>query len=196
MREDSDEGHTVTTTLHPLAEEYLSRLERAARDLPPEDRHELLTEIRGHLHAGLPDDPGDAEVRNLLQELGPPEDIVAAARPDAEGPRRHLQQPVAAGPPSTSPWGALEIIAVLCLTAGTFVAPVIGPVVGIVLVWASVQWTRREKWVATVLTFLFVIVIALGLAAFVSTGSSSVEQGPDTGPIPGPVVSEQGVVVP
>jgi len=35
-----------TTRLHPLAEEYLGRLESVAHALPRQDREELLTELR------------------------------------------------------------------------------------------------------------------------------------------------------
>lgn len=161
----------MTTTMHPLAEEYLSRLERAAQALPPPDRDELLTEIRNHLHAGLPGAPSDADVRNLLQELGRPEDIVAAA---GVVPRDDPPDP---GPPSL--WGVVEIIAVLGLTVGTFVVPLVGPLVGIVLVWMSAQWTRREKVVATVLSILPVLILVLGGAVlFIGSSGSSVEVGP------------------
>lgn len=180
----------MTTTMHPLAEEYLHRLGTAAQGLPPQERDELLAEIRAHLQAGLPDTPGDADVRNLLDSLGRPEDIVAAARSESGGPPVADQpawQPSPAGSPTTtSPWGTLEILAVLGLTVGTFLLPVVGPAVGIVLVWVSQRWTRGEKTVATVLTVLPVLVITLGLAMVVVTGSSSDQQGP----VPGPVVSE------
>jgi hypothetical protein len=69
------------------------------------------------------------------------------------------------------PWGPLEIIAVLALTLGTFVVPIIGPIVGLVLVWASTRWTHREKKVATLLTVLPVIVLAIGAIGLVSVRS-------------------------
>ena len=39
----------TTTTLPPLAADYLDRLERAARKLPRTERRELVEEIRAHL---------------------------------------------------------------------------------------------------------------------------------------------------
>src|SRR5581483_12463668 len=39
----------TTTTLHPLAADYLDRLERAARRLPRGERRELVEEISAHL---------------------------------------------------------------------------------------------------------------------------------------------------
>jgi uncharacterized membrane protein len=175
--------------MHPLAEEYLHQLGTAAQGLPPQERDELLAEIRAHLQAGLPDAPGDADVRNLLDSLGRPEDIVAAARSESGGApvadQPDWRPPPTVSPPPASPWGTLEILAVLGLTVGTFLLPVVGPAVGIVLAWVSERWTRREKPVATVLTVLPVIVLSLGLAMVVTTGSSS-----DPDPVPAPVVSE------
>ena len=40
---------TTTTTLHPLAADYLKRLERAARRLLRGERRELVEEITAHL---------------------------------------------------------------------------------------------------------------------------------------------------
>jgi hypothetical protein len=56
------------------------------------------------------------------------------------GPRRHIQD---------SPWGSVELAAVLLLAAGPFLLPVIGPIIGLVLVWSSQSWTTQEKGVAT-----------------------------------------------
>ncbi len=171
----------MNTTLPPLAEDYLARLDRAAQGLPAPDRDELLAELRSHLQAGLAPDATDADVLNLLHELGSPEDIVAAAQPEHSTPLTSASQPA-------SPWGALEVIAVLALTVGTFVLPVVGPLVGIVLVWGSTRWTRREKGIATVLTALPVVALVLGAATFIAVGGSS-EPGQ---PVPGPVISTEG----
>ena len=145
-----------TTRLHSLAEQYLGQLQDAARVLPDEDREELLAEVRGHLEAGLPDDPSDAQVRNLIQDLGSPADIVASAGPESGQVR-------ATAPPA-GPWGAVEILAVLGLTVGTFLLPIVGPIIGMCLAWTSPRWTRREKTIATVLAFLPLLALVLGLA--------------------------------
>jgi uncharacterized membrane protein len=176
----------MNTTLHPLAEDYLRRLDRAAWSLPGPDRIELLAEIRAHLEAGLSPGSTDADVRNLLDELGAPEDIVAAAQVSPDGvqaPGIPRPGPVAA----ESPWGAMEVLAVLGLTVGTFVLPIIGPVVGLVLAWASERWTSREKWVATALTVLPVIVLTIGALGLVSVRSDGSNQ-----PVP---VEERAPVV-
>jgi hypothetical protein len=56
----------MNTTLHPLAADYLRRLEQVSWPLPAPERAELLAEIRGHLEAGLTPASTDADVRNLL----------------------------------------------------------------------------------------------------------------------------------
>ena len=166
----------MNITLPPLAEDYLARLDRVAHTLPPQDRDELLAELRSHLQTGLAPGATDADVLNFLAELGTPEDIVAAAQPERSTPL------------PASHWGALEVIAVLALTVGTFVLPVVGPLVGIVLVWGSARWTRHEKWIATALTALPVVVLALGAAMLIAVGGDS---GPGS-PVPAPVISTEG----
>jgi uncharacterized membrane protein len=173
----------MNTTLHPRAEDYLRRLEQVSWPLPGPERAELLAEIRGHLEAGLAPGSTDADVRNLLDELGAPEDIVAAAQAAPDG-APVTGMPTPAPPVAASPWGALEIIAVLALTVGTFVVPIVGPIIGIVLVWMSTRWSGREKTIATVLTFLPVLVLSLGLVATVAVSSNGTGQ-------PDPVVTEQ-----
>ena len=162
-----------TTRLHPMAEDYLDRLEAAARVLPDQDRDELVSELRAHLTAGLSEAASDADVRNMLDELGPPADIVAAATPEGEPgtPLPHPSGTGASGPPP-SPWGTLEILAVLSLILGTFVVPIVAPIVGLLLAWTSARWTRHEKLVASVVTLLPLAILALGAAIFTASGPS------------------------
>jgi hypothetical protein len=65
----------------PLVDDYLRRLDAAAWALPTHRRDELVSEIRDHLREGLSQSPTSDEVtvRNLLERLGPPEEIVSAA---------------------------------------------------------------------------------------------------------------------
>ena len=122
-------------------QDYLRLLERAAADLPGDRRQDLLMGIREHIAAaraaGVASD--EAEVRTLLDRLGEPCDIVAAACEDDRvtgggGPRRSGT--------------TLELAAVLMLTAGSFV-PVVGWLVGVVLLWTSRLWRLREKVLGT-----------------------------------------------
>jgi uncharacterized membrane protein len=65
----------------PLVDDYLRRLDAAASALPAHQRDELVSQIRDHLQEALRQTPpGDtAAVRNVLERLGPPEEIAAAA---------------------------------------------------------------------------------------------------------------------
>lgn len=117
----------MTTTAHPLADDYLRRLERAARRLPRADRDEVLAQIRSHIDDGLPPDATEGQVRNLLAELGSPEDIVDAAGPDRTPARR----------------GIREIAALVLLVTGF--PPVLGWLAGLALLLWSPLWSGRQK---------------------------------------------------
>ena len=69
----------------PQVDDYLRRLDAAASALPAHRRDELISEIRDHLQEGLRQAPAGDEtaVRNLLERLGPPEEIAAAAADSA-----------------------------------------------------------------------------------------------------------------
>jgi uncharacterized membrane protein len=138
---------TVTDT---LIEEYLGRLETAARALPPDRRAELLAEIREHIDTVLAQsaDRDEATVRTVLDRLGSPDEIVQEAGvglPKASPAREWA----ATQAPSRARVGALEIAAVILLLIGGVVLPVLGWVVGAVLLWASGRWTLRDKLIGT-----------------------------------------------
>ena len=137
----------MKTTTHPLVEDYLRRLDRAATVLPRGEREELLTEIRAHVEVGLAHDPREAEVRNLLDELGTPADIVAAAAPTRPAVRR----------------GAREAFAVLLLLTG--LPPILGWLVGAGLLLWSPLWTWRDKLLG-LLVWPGGLVVALGAPTF------------------------------
>jgi hypothetical protein len=117
----------MKTTIHPLAAEYLRLLEQHARVLPRPERDELVTEIRDHMTSGLTPDSTEADVRNLLDALGSPADIVDAARPDHPPVRR----------------GAREVFALILLVTG--LPPILGWLTGVGLLLWSPLWTVRQK---------------------------------------------------
>lgn len=135
-------------THHPLAVDYLRRLETAAQVLGPARSSELVGEIRAHIAEGVREAGGDeAAVRNVLQRLGSVEEIVAEAddRPASYPQPGHPQAPVAR-PEST--W--LELVAVLLMTVGS-VIPLLGWLTGIILLWLS-RWLHWwEKLIATLI---------------------------------------------
>lgn len=144
-------------TTHPLVADYLARLDAMSAGLAPVRRAELRAEIAEHLAAALPPGVEDAEVHEVLDRLGDPADIVAAE--DGQAP------PAAAWAPPASPWGPLEIAAVALLSVGLVLLPVVGPLLGLLLAWASSRWTLREKAVASAWTLLPAMLLFVGLLA-------------------------------
>lgn len=126
----------TTITLHPLAADYLERLERAARSLPRSDRRELIEEINAHLAEATNPGMSDAEVLTVLDRLGDPEDIVAAQGPEDLAPR-------------TGP-GGHEWAAIVLLLAGGFIF-FVGWFAGLVLLWSSRAWNVRDKLIGTLI---------------------------------------------
>jgi hypothetical protein len=146
-----------------LVRDYLGRLDTAASRLGVGRRAELAGEVRDHIATALTEAGRRDEltVRNVLERLGPPEEIVAAeSEPDALAPSGVAR----------SPWGAIEIIALLLLTVGGVLLPVIGPLLGLLFVWLSSQWTRRQKIIATAIA---VVLVALPVIIFFAPVSIS-----------------------
>ena len=156
-----------------LVSEYMGRLEAAAEPLPAARRGELIAEVHDHIESALVEAGSRDEVtaRNILERLGPPEEIVAAETDD--GPRQPPTPQVVVV--ERSGWGGLEIVAILFLTVGAVFLPVVGPIIGIVLVWASAQWTTRQKWIATaIMLILLFLPVLLLLGVRGGSGSSGV----------------------
>jgi hypothetical protein len=135
-------------TLHPLASDYLDRLRRAGRGLPPDRLRELLTEIEAHLSEAIDPDASDAQALTVLDRLGEPGAIIAAEAPGPDKlPARR---------------GVREWAAIVLLLLGGFIFGV-GWLAGLILLWSSRAWTMREKWIGT-------LVIPGGLATSVVIG--------------------------
>lgn len=124
-----------TSTRDRVVTRYLHELESAARGLPPLERRELLAEIRSHIATALPrgDAHSEADVRQVLDNLGSADEIVRAA----------------GGQPLEARAGAREIITVLLVLLGGLLLPLIGWFAGIVMLWSSAAWTTREKLIGT-----------------------------------------------
>jgi hypothetical protein len=121
---------TTQTTLHPLAEQYLKELRRRARVLPRSRRDELLADIEAHLAETAPAGAGEAEARTALDRLGTPDEIVSAEAGAEPLPGRR---------------GAVEWGAIVLLLVGGVLIPVVGWIVGALLLWISRAWTVRDK---------------------------------------------------
>lgn len=156
-----------TTDTDRLIEDYLRRLEHAAAHLPRTRRAELVADIRGHIDTALRQEQaaGEAAVRNVLDRLGPPEDIVEAAQPPT--------------PDADQRAGKLEIAALIGL-----LIPFIGWGVGAVLLFASRVWSRRDKLIGAGLLVLPIVILGLGVVAIAGPngGEESLPPG-DTRPV-------------
>jgi len=138
----------MSTSADRLVEDYLDRLELELADFPSARRRELVQEISEHIaeaRAGL-ESESEADVRNLLDRMGDPAEIAAEARgapaepPAAAGAQEHGRRS-----------GALDVVALILLLLGGVVVPVIGWLVGVVLLWISSAWTARQKLLGTLL---------------------------------------------
>ena len=119
----------------PLVEDYLRHLEAVAAVLPEYRRAELLAEIRAHLDEALRQVPAgdEAAVRSVLERLGSPEEIVAAAAdPMPDG--QFVPYPVPAPAPETNG------LAIASLLFGIFWLGGIGSLAALVLGYRA----RRE----------------------------------------------------
>lgn len=162
----------MTTTADGLVADYLARLDAAAAVLPPDRRTDLLEGIGEHISTARATGaaPDEAGVRTLLDRLGRPEEIVAAAREDAPS------APLAARPPGTG----LELAAVLMLTAGSLL-PVVGWLVGVALLWSSRRWQLRDKLLGTLVVPLGPGGLLLGLAVLPAASCAQATESSETG---------------
>ena len=85
-----------------LVVDYLGRLNAAAESLPPSRRAELAGEVRQHIEmalaeAGVRD---EVTVRNVLDRLGRPDEIVDAERGSEGPPPGNMPESSTLAPPS------------------------------------------------------------------------------------------------
>jgi uncharacterized membrane protein len=133
----------MTTAADTAIADYLDDLRDELADLPGDRRRELVREIEAHIgqaRSQLDDPFSEADVRTLLERLGPPAEIASEAR-DGEAPARV----VAPSAPATASWH--EPAAIVLLLIGGFV--IVGWPVGVVLLWSSPRWSVIDKLVGT-----------------------------------------------
>ena len=139
----------MSTSGDRLVSDYLDRLELELADFPSARRRELVQEISEHIaeaRAGV-ESESEADVRNLLDRMGDPADIAAEARGAPEEP---AETPAAPAVTVVEPRGsALDVVAMILLLIGGIVLPVVGWLVGVVLLWVSNSWTTNEKLIGT-----------------------------------------------
>ena len=175
-----------------IVEDYLTRLRAAVVVLPPERGAELVQEISDHIAearaAGQV--PDEASLRTLLDRLGDPEEIAAAARDSEPELPGDGTSPAGGAPGMTNPVNrqrgiAHEVAAVALMTVGSIV-PVLGWGTGVLLLWTSRRWRIGEKLVATLVFPLgpFGMILLAGLAVF---PMQSCATAPSTDPSGAPV---------
>ncbi len=154
---------------------YLRRLQRSMKDLPARRRDEILAEVEEHIEESLAElpDPSDADVRNVLDRVGDPDDIATEAR-ERFGVRPATRR-------------GTDVAAIILLLFGGFLL-LFGWFVGLVLLWISEVWTVRDKIIGTLIVpgglagSLFVSTIAVNAVSCVgihnTCGSGSSVLGP------------------
>ena len=130
----------MTATDHPLVRDYLARLREESRRLPVDQARELEADITEHLQTALGEDPTEVAVRDALDRLGSPGELVSEAAgtpaPTVAAPERR---------PFSSPVGAIGcLLAAELLSLLVPIAFVLW-VVGLVLLARATVWTEREK---------------------------------------------------
>lgn len=157
----------MTALDHPLVQDYLRRLHTETARLPVPEGRELQMQIREHLSEALPDEPTESQVRDVLDRLGEPTDLVdAAGGVDPSSGAALETQP-------DNPWR--EVGALVGLVGATllfFLLPInlLLWVGGLVLLVLSRRWTVADKlWGALVLGVGPWLFIVAGALAWVTT---------------------------
>jgi hypothetical protein len=146
---------------------YLASLRAAGNDLPPDIADELIADVRSHLEEVAATDAGDATIRQAIDDLGSPEQIVAAARTElltpGSGPVEIDTSPgapavatdraVATGPAApggqTSPRDALTVFLIL-----------LGPLLALLVVRPLVVLTENMPTIVLIIVFALAIALA------------------------------------
>lgn len=148
--------HRETTA--PLAHvdvvvlDYLAALWAETEDLPPDVRDELMATVADYIamRRGAGIDPLD-DAEQIVRRLGAPEALAAAARRGRLP--AHLRAPVVHNAPAVvGPAGHGDFVAVVLLTVGAVVLPVITTLAGLLLVTGSGRWSVAQKAAAWVLS--------------------------------------------
>ncbi|MEW2506031.1 hypothetical protein AB0878_36830 [Amycolatopsis sp. NPDC047767] len=146
-------GSEPMPDIEALISDYLDRLRRASTRLPAATRAELLDDITAHLAETIRSGADEGRARQVLDELGAPEEIAAAAAAESGTPVR------------TSGERVYDVATPLILLLGNFVVPVLGWVAGVAMLWNGPRWNTRQKWIGTliwpVITLLFLAAVLI-----------------------------------
>lgn len=131
-----------------LVRRYLAQLDAALQGVDASRREEILAEVHGHIEQGRTGlDPDDAaSVRTLLDRVGDPAAIAAEAGAPPPGSRRW---------DAWAPW----------LIIFGFIASGLGWIAGVLILWTSPTWSRRDKLIATFVPPAGLVALFFGLVA-------------------------------
>ncbi len=153
---------TGATAVDTVVNDYLWRVGSALGGIPAARAREITSELAEHIREAREDGAvvTEADARNLLDRLGAPADLAA----EAERRFGRLARPKA---------GPREVGSILLLGIGGLI-PLFGWMAGVVLLWTSDSWNRRDKILATVMTLGalpgFAVLAALPGTATISSG--------------------------
>ena len=131
-----------------LVRRYLAQLDAALGGVDASRREEILAEVRGHINEGRTGlDPDDAaSVRTLLDRVGDPAAIAAEVDAPPPGSRRW---------DAWAPW----LIIFGPLASG------LGWIAGMLILWTSPTWSRRDQLIATFVPLAGLAALFIGLVA-------------------------------
>jgi hypothetical protein len=131
-----------------LVQRYLAQLDAALQGVDAARREEILADVHEHIEEGRTGlDPGDAaSVRTLLDRVGDPAAIAAEAGAPPLGSRRW---------DAWAPW----------LIIFGPVASGLGWIAGMLILWTSPAWSRRDQLIATFVPLAGLVALFFGLVA-------------------------------
>lgn len=144
----------MTDTRPQVVRSYLAQLDAALVGVPESLRSAIRDGVEEEL-AGL----DAAAASELIEELGDPEFIAAEAREGTvgdQGTDRPAHTAQTDGSLSRS--RGFAVTSVLLFGFAGVVIPVVGWFVGLAMVWLSSAWMRWEKWLASAITPVLVLI--------------------------------------
>lgn len=139
-------------TTRSLVDHYLDEIRTATQTLPRAQQDSIVSDIEAHIEQALSPDADEVEVRTVLDRLGTPDSIAAAAGVVGASPiKRSVVK---------------EVVALVGISIGSLLIPVLGWLVGVVFLWMSTIWSTKQKLAATfVWPFGWLALAGLGLVA-------------------------------
>ena len=131
-----------------LVQRYMAQLDAALQGVDASRRDEILAEVHEHIEQGRDrlDTDDAASVRTLLDKVGDPAAIAAEAGAPSPDSRRWDEW---------APW----------LIIFGPVASGLGWIAGILILWTSPTWSKRDKLVATFVSPAGLVALFIGLVA-------------------------------